>query len=89
VLHDLLLVLGSNILIVNRLARFGVDPSNVSLSVLELSVKVFDVSHHPRHLDTAFNGELASRFHLPTSSRAAPGADFGEASNNDNLVEVD
>lgn len=50
---------------------------------------MLDVTHHPSHFNAAFDSELSSSFHLPSSSRATPWADFCKTSLDNNLVEVD
>jgi hypothetical protein len=89
VVDDVFFVLGSDILVVNRLGRLGVNPSDVGLTVLELAVKVLDKSHHPSHFNTAFNRELALGFHLPSSPGATPRADLGKTGTDNDLVQID
>ena len=86
--EDFLLVLGSNILVIDRVSRLGIDPSNVALAVLELAVEVLDQAHHPSHLDATLDGELSPCLHLPSGSRASPGTDLSETGAHNDLVEI-
>lgn len=88
--EDVLLVLSSKVLVVNRLLGLGIDPSDVGLAGrLESAVKVLDVTHDPAHLDETLDGELALGLHLPSGPRTSPRTDFGKSSDDDDLVEVD
>jgi hypothetical protein len=86
--QDILLVLGPDVLVIDRISGFAVHPSDVALSALELSVKVLDVAHHPGHLDTTLDREFSVGLHLPSGTRTAPWANFTETGTDDNLVEV-
>lgn len=65
-LDNVLFVLGLDVLVIDRLTRLGVNPSDVGLAVTEFTVKVLDEAHHPGHLDTTLNGKLATGLHLPS-----------------------
>jgi hypothetical protein len=86
---NLLLVLRSNILVVDGIARLGIDPTDIALAAFEFPVKVLDVAHHPCHLNATFDGEFSLGFHLPSGSRATPGSELGETGTYDDLVEID
>ena len=87
--EDLLLVATADVLILDWFTRLRIYPTNVERAILQASVEVLDETHHPGHLDTAFDREFSARFHLPTSTRAAPRTDFCEPGDNDNLLEVE
>ena len=89
VVHDFLLIPSTDVLVINRLARFGVNPANVECAILETSVEVFDVTHHPRHFDAPFECQTTLGLHLPSCARRSPWSNFSEASDNNNLIEVD
>lgn len=89
VVHDFLLVSATDFLVVNRFTRFGVDPTNVESAILETSVEVLDVTHHPCHFDTPFERQTTLSLHLPPCARRSPWPNFSEASNNDDLIKVD
>lgn len=87
--EDLLLVTRANILVVDRISTLGINPSDVERSIFEMTVEVLDEAQCPCHLDTALDGELAARFHLPSRLRATPRTDFGESSDDHNSFEID
>lgn len=89
VIHDFFLVPATDVLVVNRLARFGVDPAYVESAILETSVEVLDITHHPCHFDTPFERQTTLSLHLPPCARRSPWSNFSEASNNDDLIKVD
>src|SRR6266571_8989153 len=89
VVHDLLLVLATDVLVINRLACFGVNPANVEPAILETSVEVFDVTHHPRHFDAPFERQTTLSLHLPPCARRSPWSNFSEARDNNDLIKVD
>ena len=86
VVHDFLLVTPTDVLVINRLARFGVNPTNVDSAIFETSVEVFDVTHHPRHFDAAFERQTTLSLHFPPCARRSPWPNFSEASNNNDLI---
>ncbi|KXT05144.1 hypothetical protein AC578_7604 [Pseudocercospora eumusae] len=88
VVQDVLLVLGLDVLVVNRVARLGINPARVALT-LELSVEVLDETHDPSHLNAALERELTVGFHLPSGSGVTPWSDFSKTGDHDNLLEVD
>ena len=69
--EEILHVTNTYVLDINRLGSLGVDLANVEGAVLETSVEVLDVAHHPGHLDAALDDELATGLHLPASARAS------------------
>src|SRR6266404_771892 len=89
VVHDLFLVTTTDVLVINRLARLGVNPTNVECAVLETSVKVLDVTHHPRHFDAPFKRQTTLSLHLPPCTRGSPWANFSETRDDNDLIEVD
>ena len=86
--QDVLLILAPDVLVVDWLSRFTVDPSNIKRSIWQASIEMLDEAHDPGHLNAPFDRELASRFHFPTRSRTAPRANLTEAGDDDNLVEI-
>jgi hypothetical protein len=52
-------------ILVDRLSRPTVNPTDMERTVLEAAVEVVDVTHHPCHFDAALDGELP---HGPTSA---------------------
>lgn len=86
--EDILLIASLHILVIYRLTTLAVNPANIERAILQTTVKVFDVTHHPRHLNATFNCQFPTSFHLPTSAGATPGADFGETGNNHDLLKV-
>ena len=86
---DVLLVTGADVLVINRLTGLGINPADVKRTVLQATVEVLDVAHHPGHLDAALNGEFTARLHFPSSAGTAPGTDLGEASDDNDLLEID
>lgn len=65
-LDNVLFVLCLYVLVIDRLTRLGVNPSDIGLAVGEFTIKVLDESHHPGHLDTTLDGKLATGLHLPS-----------------------
>lgn len=66
--EDVLLVRSLDILVVERLVRLSIDPSDVKRAVLEATVKVLDQTGNVGELEGALNRELAGGLHLPTST---------------------
>lgn len=88
-LDNVLLVLGLDVLVIHRLTRFGVNPSDIGLTVTEFTIKVLDETHHPSHLDTTLNGEFATGLHFPSGPRRTPRTDFSKTGTDNDLVEID
>uniref|UniRef100_A0A4E9ENN5 Uncharacterized protein n=1 Tax=Gibberella zeae TaxID=5518 RepID=A0A4E9ENN5_GIBZA len=88
VLENELLVLLLNVLVVNGLSSLGVNPARVGLA-LDGTVVVLDETHDPSHLDATLKREFTVGFHLPSGTGVTPGTNFGEASDNDNLLKID
>lgn len=87
--QDVLLVSRFDILVVERFARLGVDPSDVQLSTLESTVEMLDQTSDIGQLESTLNREGAICFHLPSSSRRSERSDLGIPSHDDHLVKVD
>ena len=83
--QDIFFVATAHILVVHRLVRLAIDPTNMQRTVFQTPVKVLDIAHHPSHLDATFDREFTS--HSPCSG-AAPGADFSKTGDNDALLEI-
>ncbi|KAI6747599.1 hypothetical protein HG530_015707 [Fusarium avenaceum] len=56
---------GRDVTLVNGHVCLGVDPARAAVTSCA-SVVILDEAHHPSHLDAALEGQLTSRFHLPT-----------------------
>ena len=77
-----------DVLVVDGFVRLTVDPADVQRSILEAAVKVFDKAHQPGHLNAAFNGKFAARFHLPPRARATPRVHFAKTSYYDDIFQI-
>ena len=86
--QNVLLVAAADVLVVNRLAGLGIHPADVERAVLETTVEVLDEAHHPRHLDAAFDGKLATSLHLPAGTRATPWAHLRKPGDDNDLLQV-
>jgi hypothetical protein len=86
--ENIFLIASPHILVVHRLAGLAVDLPYIQRTIFEATIEVFDVTHHPRHFNTSFYGELASCLHLPSRPRASPWPDFGESSDDNDFVKV-
>ena len=87
--HDFLLIPATDVLVINRLARFGVNPADVERAILEATVEVFDVAHHPRHFDAPFECQTTFGLHLPSCARRSPWSNFSKPSYDNDFIEVD
>jgi hypothetical protein len=89
VLKDPLLTASTNVLVINRITRLGINPTNIERAVFETSIKVLDVTHDPGHFDSILDSELATGPHFPASTRTTPWANLAETCDKDDLLEVD
>lgn len=62
-IEDLLLILRTNVLAVDRFSRFSVYPSNTERSVFQSTVGVLDLTHNPCQLEATFDSKLVPCLH--------------------------
>src|ERR1700685_3560967 len=86
--ENTLLITSLHILVVDRFTALAIDPPNIQGAVLEATVKMLDVTHHPCHLNASLYSEFPSRLHLPPRSRASPRPYLSESRDDHDLVEV-
>jgi hypothetical protein len=65
VTHDCLRVFATDALVIDRVTSLHVNPAFVKSAILETTVKVIYVTHHPRHFDTSLERQMALRPDLP------------------------
>ena len=80
VTHDCLLVFAMDILVV--------DPAHVKSAILETTVKMLDITHHPRHFDASLECQTALHFHLLPRARRSPWPKFTEVRHNNDFIKV-
>lgn len=86
--QDLLFITTIDVFVIDGLACLAINPADVKRAVLEATVEMLDVTHHPSHFNTTLDGKFASRLHLPAGTRASPGANFSKSSHDGDFVEV-
>jgi hypothetical protein len=79
VIHDFFFIPAPDVLVVDRLTRLRIDPANVESAILETTVEMLDITHHPCHLYTSLERQTTLRLHLPSRARRTPWPDLTEA----------
>jgi len=85
---DVLFVTTFDVLIINRLIRLAVNPSDIERSVLQAAVEVLNEAHHPCHFDATFDCELPANFHLPSRTGTTPRTNFAIPGDDDDLFKI-
>ncbi len=65
-LDNVLLIVGTDVLVIDGLTALDVHPADVRSTGLELTVVVLDQAHDPGELNDTFVAEVAKGLHLPT-----------------------
>ena len=65
--ENFLFIVSSHIFVINGFTALAINPTNIKRTTWKSAIEMLDEAHHPHHLDTSFNGELAPHFHLPLS----------------------
>jgi hypothetical protein len=88
VLEDLLLILGTHILVIQRLLRLGIYPAGVGFPVLQAAVEVLDKTGDEGQFEKTLDLVLSNRLHLPARTRTAKRSNLCVAGDDDDLLEI-
>ena len=83
-----MLVSATDVLVIDRVTSLRVNPAHVKSSILETSVKMLDITHHPRRFDASLKSQMALSLHLPLRVRRSPWPSFTKARSDDDFVQV-
>src|SRR5258708_13218763 len=54
-----------------------VNPAHMTSALLDLTIKMLDITHHPCHFNASLKRQMTLRLHLPLRARRSPWPDFG------------
>src|SRR5258708_36495880 len=86
--QDCLLVFATDILVIDRVTSLHVNPAHVKSALLETTVKMFDITHHPHHFDASLECQMTLCLHLPPHVRRSPWPDFTKARDDNDLIQA-
>ncbi len=86
--QDCLLVFAMDILVINRVTSLCVNPAHVKSALLETTVKMFDITHHPHHFDASLKCQMTLCLHLPPCARRSLWPNFTKARDDNDLIQV-
>ena len=65
-----------------------VNPAHMKSALLEMTIKMLDITHHPRHFDASLECQMTLCLHLPPRVRRSPWPDFTKARDDNDLIQV-
>src|SRR5258708_5229918 len=54
-----------------------INPAHMKSALLEMTIKMLDIIHHPCHFNASLKRQMTLRLHLPLRARRSPWPDFG------------
>src|SRR5229473_7065754 len=68
--------------------RSSRQPAHMKSALLEMTIKMLDITHHPRHFDASLECQMTLCLHLPPRVRRSPWPDFTKARDDNDLIQV-
>src|SRR5713226_1306608 len=65
-----------------------VNPAHMKSALLEMTIKMLDITYHPHHFDVSLECQMTLCLHLLPRVRRSPWPDFTKARDDNDLIQV-